>query len=357
MAATRDPIPYVESVELPPADEADDIRRAVQALEESLRRSQQQSGRRQRDVHVKAHGCATGELRVLPNLPDELAQGLFSRERTYEAVTRFSNAAPQPQPDFVPDGRGLAIKVLDVEGPRLESEANDAATQDFILVNHPVFFAANVKDFLRFERVLAAPQEKQLTALGEAFTAGQWNPLHWRWMEALRAAQIAGHLPAHPAQHTYYSMAPIRFGNYVAKCRAKPAGDLPGSLPDTLARLAGQANALRTMLEETLRSQQLLFEFQVQLRTSEETMPVENATIPWPESESPYRTVALLLLPRQEINAPEQQAICEQLSFNVWHALVAHRPLGGINRLRRYAYPVSVAWRKEAAESPLHGAK
>jgi hypothetical protein len=303
-------------------------------------------------VHVKSHGCATGELRVLPNLPDELAQGLFAHERTYEVVVRFSNAAPQPQPDYVPDGRGLAIKVLDVEGPRLESEANAASTQDFILVNHPVFFAANVKDFLRFERVLAVPQEKQLAALGEAFTAGQWNPLHWRWMEALRVAQIAGHLPAHPAQNTYYSMAPLRFGSYVAKCRAKPVGNLPGSLLETFARLAGQANAMRMMLEETLRTQQILFEFQVQLRTSEDSMPVEDATVAWPESESPYRTVALLLLPRQEINTPEQQTIGEQLSFNVWHALVAHRPLGGINRLRRQAYPISAAWRKHAAEPP-----
>jgi hypothetical protein len=104
------------------------------------------------------------------------------------------------------------------------------------------------------------------------------------------------------------------------------------------------------MLEETLRSQQVLFEFQVQLRTSEKTMPVEDATVQWPESDSPYRTVALLLIPRQEINTEEQQAISRQLSFNVWHALADHRPLGGINRLRREAYPISAAWRRNETE-------
>jgi hypothetical protein len=133
----------------------------------------------------------------------------------------------------------------------------------------------------------------------------------------------------------------------VAKYRAKPAGDLHGSFVDLMARLGQQTDALRLMLEETLRSQQVLLEFQVQLRTSAQTMPVEDATVQWPESESPYRTVALLLIPRQETNTEEQKAVCKQLSFNVWHAVADHRPLGGINRLRREAYPISAAWRRQ----------
>jgi len=115
-----------------------------------------------------------------------------------------------------------------------------------------------------------------------------------------------------------------------------------------VARLGKEPDALRLILEETLRAQQLLFEFQVQLRTSAASMPVEDASVQWPESESPYRTVALLLLPRQEINTEEQKAICSQLEFNVWHALSDHRPLGGINRLRREAYPISAASRRSA---------
>lgn len=346
-----DPIPYADNVEVLPSDEAEDIRLAIQALEKILQHNRARSGRFQSDVHVKIHGCAAGELRVLPNLPAELAQGLFAEERTYAAVVRFSNSASQPQPDFVPDGRGMAIKLLEVAGERLVSEANGARTQDFVMVNHPVFFAANVKEFLRFERVLAAEKDQQLAAATEALTGGDWNPLHWHWREALTAVQIAAHVPAHPASNTYYSMAPIRFGNYVAKYRAKPAAELPGSLVDLVTRLGKQPNALRLMLQETLQSQQLLFEFQIQLRTSDQTMPVEDAAVQWPESESPYRTVALLLLPRQEINTEQQQAVCQQLAFNVWHAVADHRPLGGINRLRREAYPISAAWRQQGADA------
>ncbi len=176
----------------------------------------------------------------------------------------------------------------------------------------------------------------------------------------LAVARIAGQLPAHPASNTYFSMAPIRFGKYVAKYRAKPAGDRHDSYLDLVKRLGSQTDAMRLALEETLRTQEVLFEYQVQLRTSEHTMPIEDASIEWPESESPYRTVAHLLLPRQEIELLRQQNAYRNLSFNVWHALAAHRPLGGINRVRRRAYALSSAWRlqqagAESAEPPGTG--
>lgn len=348
----RDPSPYAESVEVLPSDEADDICRVVQALKALLQRNREKTGHFHGDVHVKFHGCAAGEFRVLPNLPAELAQGLFKNERTFSAVVRFSNSASQPQPDLIPDGRGLAIKVFDVEEDRLTPDDLSRRTQDFVMVNHPVFFARNVKDFLRLEQVLVTANDNPLVTVTEGLTGGDWNPLRWHWREALTAVQIAGHLPAHPASNTYFSMAPIRFGQYVAKYRVRPAGEILGSWLDLASSLGTQRDALQLMLAETLRSQQVLFEFQIQLRTSAETMPVEDATVEWPESESPYRTVALLLIPRQEIDTEQQKATCRQLAFNVWHAIADHQPLGGINRLRREVYPISAAWRLQEADAP-----
>ena len=116
MTKTNRPLPYADDIETIPADEADDIQRVIQALELILARSQAKSGQFRADVHVKTHGYAQGEFRVLPNLPDELAQGLFEHEDVYSALVRFSNAASQSQPDVVPDGRGMAIKVLGVAG-------------------------------------------------------------------------------------------------------------------------------------------------------------------------------------------------------------------------------------------------
>lgn len=242
--------------------------------------------------------------------------------------------------------------MFDVEGNWLTSDDNGVRAQDFVMVNHPVFFARNVKDFLRVEQVLVAANDNPLVTIAEGLTGGDWNPLRWHWREALTAVQIAGQLPTHPASNTYFSMVPIRFGQYVAKYRVLPAGNLPGNWLDLASRLGTQPDALRLMLEETLRSQQLLFEFQIQLRTSASSMPVEDATVEWPEGESPYRTVAHVMLPRQEINTESQAATSRQLSFNVWHAIADHRPLGGINRLRREVYPISAAWRRQETQSP-----
>lgn len=217
------------------------------------------------------------------------------------------------------------------------------------MINHPVFFARNVKDYLRFEQVIVHSHDNPLATLQESLTAGDWNPLRWHWREMLTVAAIAGQPTVHPASNTYFSMAPIRFGNYVVKYRAKPVGDRQDSFLDLLKKLALESDAMRLSLEATLRAQEVLFEFQVQLRTCDRTMPIEDATIEWPESESPYRTVAHLLLPRQEIEFLRLQVAYKELSFNVWHALIAHRPLGGINRVRRLAYELSSAWRRQQA--------
>ncbi len=341
------PLPYTDDVETIPADEADDIERVVQAMELILARTQAKSGEFRADVHVKSHGYVQGELRVLANLPAELAQGLFEREGVYRSVVRFSNSASEPHADAIPDGRGMAIKVLGVNGEMVSANEPSSSTQDFLMINHPVFFARNAKDFLRLERVLVEANDSSLATARAALTGGNWNPLHWHWRETLTVARIVGQLPAHPASNTYFSMAPIRFGEYVAKYRAKPTGDRLDSYLDLVKRLRSDGDGMRLALEETLRTEQVQFDFQVQLRTSKQTMPTEDVTIEWPESESPYRTVAQLILPRQDIALLRQQDEYQNLAFNVWHALAAHRPLGGINRVRRKVYPVSSTWRRQ----------
>lgn len=73
-------------------------------------------------------------------------------------------------------------------------------------------------------------------------------------------------------------------------------------------------------------------------------MPVEDATVEWPEAQSPFRTVAHLEIRQQDL-ATSSFGLGDNLSFNVWNALPAHRPLGGINRVRRAAYQLSANWR------------
>ena len=58
----------------------------------------------------------------------------------------------------------------------------------------------------------------------------------------------------------------------------------------------------------------------------------------WPEDASPYRKVAKLRIAPQAFDSEPQMRACEAMRFNPWNALEAHRPLGGINRVRKNLY-------------------
>ena len=79
-----------------------------------------------------------------------------------------------------------------------------------------------------------------------------------------------------------------------------------------------------------------VFDFCVQLPKG--SMPVEDPTVEWSEADSPFIPVARLTIPKQSFDAPDRLAFGENLSFTPWHGLDAHRPLGGINRVRRVVY-------------------
>ena len=201
MNIAQTPILYSDDAESVPSDEASDIERIVRAVATLLARGTANSGKFRADVHVKTHGYANGQLNILENLPAELSQGLFSKVQSYPVVVRFSNSANKAMPDAIPDGRGMAIKVRAVEGEMIESGDQAEICQDFVLINHPVFFAANPKEMLRLERFLVDAEKRPIPAANEALTGGDWNPLNWHWRELSKAAQIVAKLPAHPVIH------------------------------------------------------------------------------------------------------------------------------------------------------------
>ena len=83
------PDPFNASLKSSAPDEAE----TGSALNASLRRIQETTfadcGHAVRSVHAKSHGLIEGELRVLDDLPEELAQGRFARPGTYPMVLRL----------------------------------------------------------------------------------------------------------------------------------------------------------------------------------------------------------------------------------------------------------------------------
>ena len=96
-------------------------------------------------------------------------------------------------------------------------------------------------------------------------------------------------------------------------------------------------NYLRKAMAATLTADDACFEFLVQTRQSS-SMKVEDSKTEWKESEAPFIKVATITIPRQTFDSAAQMAFCDNLSFTPWHALPQHRPLGGVNRVRRTVY-------------------
>jgi hypothetical protein len=67
-------------------------------------------------------------------------------------------------------------------------------------------------------------------------------------------------------------------------------------------------------------------------------MPIENASVLWPERLSPMVPVATLRIPRQKFDSPQQMAFAHNLSYNPWHCIPEHRPLGNQGRARHRMY-------------------
>jgi hypothetical protein len=95
---------------------------------------------------------------------------------------------------------------------------------------------------------------------------------------------------------------------------------------------------LRETMAATLARQDVEFDFLVQIQTDSHRMPIEHAGVRWPERLSRPVPVATLRLPRQRFDTPAQLAFAHNLSFNPWHCVAEHRPLGNQNRARRRLY-------------------
>jgi hypothetical protein len=97
-------------------------------------------------------------------------------------------------------------------------------------------------------------------------------------------------------------------------------------------------NYLREAMAATLSQRDVELDFLVQLQTDPHRMPVENASVRWPEKLSPLVPVATLEIPRQKFDSPAQLAFAHNLSYNPWHCVPEHRPLGNQNRARFKIY-------------------
>lgn len=332
---------FAQSLEQVPAGEAQAIADISQMVTQQVldRTAGGQAARR--DVHVKAHGCVRAEFQVEPNLPQTYAQGVFKTARTYPAWIRYSNGSERSTDDQTGDARGMAIKLMDVPGRKILAGQEDEKTQDFLLINHPVFFVRNAGDFVEFTRTLVA------TGSPVGFFFPGLNPLNWRLREADIARQITSKSVSNLLAEPYWSMTPYLLGQRAMKYAVAPCTADERYFP------TDSADYLGDNLEAALAQRGACFNFYVQLQADAVSTPVEDATVEWTETQSPFKKVATLKIPKQSFRSGAQQEFCENVSMTPWHSLPEHRPLGGINRARRVVYWSVQKVRHEYNRAPM----
>ncbi|WP_331301733.1 catalase family protein [Methylobacterium oryzae] len=340
---------YSSAVETIDADENETIAQILASQTRLHGRNLKIFGRPVRASHGKLHGAALGELEVLPNLPPWLRQGLFARPARYPIVARLANVPGEIASDAVATQRGLSFKVIGVPGAMLPGHAGEV-TQDFVLDSGPRFAAGTARQFLANHRALEHGSQIPDGVKAAVSTVSRAGNAALGTIGAGSALlDFFGHPRVHPLAEAYFSQTPLRFGDYIAKLAVVPVGPAQRALADATLDSASDADVLRTATVGYLREHDATFDVRVQLCTDLRRMPVEDASVAWPEVESPYQTVARLRFPRQDaFSAARRAYVDEALSFCVSHSLAAHRPLGSVNRARMRAYPELARIRREA---------
>ncbi|ACA16180.1 conserved hypothetical protein [Methylobacterium sp. 4-46] len=349
-----DPLPYTPEIEVIGPDEEAVQAGMIAAFARIQGTTLEDYGRAVRGVHAKCHGLLTGTLEVLPGLPPDLAQGAFARPGTHEAVLRLSTNPGDILDDSVSTPRGLALKILEVPGERLPGA--EGTTQDFVLADAPAFVAPDAAAFLGSLKLLAATTDTP-QIFKKAFSAtlrGVETVLETFGTGSPTVIALGGHPETHILGETFYSQAPLRWGDHVAKVAVAPASPALRALAGASLSVTGRPDGLREAVSAFFEENEAVWELRAQLWTNRETMPIEDASVPWPEEESPYRTVARITVPPQETWSPEKvRAIEDGLAFSPWHGIAAHRPLGSIMRARRAVYPHSARFRAEHNGCPI----
>ena len=236
--------------------------------------------------------------------------------------------------------RGLALKVLDVQGPRLPGA--EGTTQDFVMVNEPVFQAKTTDRAEGAKRVMSSVLRGVNTALGAV------------GIESSLVQTLGGAPNVDPLGETYYSVTPFRYGDYIAKFSVAPVSPALRQLTGKTIDASGQPDAIRDTMQAEMQGIDGVWELRVQLCRDLDRQPVEDPTVEWKESEAPFQTVATITVPRQDSwDASRVQAVNEAMRFSVWTGLATHQPLGNINRARRDTYQHSAQFREKRNRCPM----
>ena len=335
--------PEIETID-PHIDEL--MAQIIEYWEKTVRESPttEGTGRAVRGAHAKTLGVVKAEVEILGDVPPPYAQGIYAKPGSHGALIRFSSASNHLGPDaHLGPVLGFAIKIFDVDGTKLVEEEPDSKTFDLVLKNNPTFIANTAKHYLFIQEIgndsakyLARGKAGLHELLTDLLTGKGTLPQEdWAWDELFAFVKATQTPVRNPLLSTYWTMAAVRHGDYVAKVRVAPDAESAAHVIHRELDLSSGAEVFGPTLVDELQARAFDFDLQVQLCTDLDAMPVNDATVEWPEKLSPFVTVGRVHLPRQDISGPENFEKGDALAFNQWRVTSDHRPLGEIMDVRR----------------------
>jgi len=279
----------------------------------------------ERGGNTKTHGIVRGEFIVHDGLPANLRYGIYAQPHTDRAWVRFSGPGPYITPDIDDVGfMSISIKLMGVPGPKLMDE--EKFTLDMFGVSTPTFVTPDTK----------ANAQLQIESVKNASIFYFLN-LHRSHVLDFIMQSLWIKTQSSPFEAPYFSCVPYLLGEGQAMqysvwpktTKRTPIPRLPFRPPD---------DYLRDAMVATLAEEDVEFDIRLQLQTDSHLMPIENNAVLWPERLSPRISAATLRIPRQKFNSPAQMEFAKRLSYNPWHCIAEHRPLGNQSRARRRMY-------------------
>jgi len=324
-----------------------------------------------RDAHAKMHGCVKGTFDVRDDVPADMRVGVFANARRYKTWIRYSNGNSEVRYDWKRDARGMAIKLTHVDGRKIVTDFPEQNSQDFVMINHPVFFVDNPVHYAETLKVFHSGLGFE--TLGQVLSIARLP-----FENAKLALDVNGSHIKNPVVEPYWSMSPYRLGRgravkfasipvqcghendfprdraaqqqWISAAQDANKGHLPSFDRDELR------DAMKKTLEED--HQDRCYVFVLQPFVDQDKTPVEHTTVNWDDA-SAFVPVANLHIPAQTFSTEAQDTFCDDMTFTPWHALPEHKPLGVVNRTRLVVYSATAKLRRTGNDvqnpAALHG--